>query len=780
VTTPVVEAAPFIGRSRELADVRALLTSARLVTLTGVGGAGKTRIATAIAAHPGHGDGRSETVWAVPLGDVQDPRVVGFEVVQALGLPVASDQAPVDALVDLVADHPVLLVLDSCEQVVDACAGLVRDLLDRCPRLVVLATSRQSLGVSGEQVYDVPPMRVPDPGRRVRLDELDDYEGVRFFLDRAAAAAPGFAPTEIQARGIAELCTELEGLPLALELAAARIPTMTPEAIVAGLRGHVLPGQPAKGVRHDDAPAGPDSRATRHASVEASVGWSYELCTEQEQLLWQRLSVFSGGFGLDAAEHVCSGPGLEATEVLDVLTGLIDKSVVVRDPDVMHYRMLETIRRYGAVRLAESGGVTTTRRRHRQWFEGRAMVLGLEWLGPRQARWVDYWRRNQANLRLVLEATADDPDGAPSALVLVMALEGHWLVTGRFAEARHWLDRALATAAAHGTGNPGDIGAALSMCAYLGGIQGDRAYAGRQIERASAVLHDCQDGLVLGYHAFAAGSMHLFQGDMDQALRDTSRSLDLFRAVGHVNHVPTALLIVAMCHEARGEPEPARAAKVECLAMTEAAGELYARSLLLWRLGQDAQELGHHDEAVGLQVRALCMKWALRDVPGVALVLEALASVEVERGHAARAATLLGAAEATWRFEMADPLAAPFAADLRRDARSSAVSVLGDAAFHEAVDAGRGLGLEQAVAYALETAAPEGAPPVPGGSPLTPREAQVAGLVAAGLTNADIADRLVISVRTVQGHLENILRKLEFTSRAQVAAWVAAREQSLH
>ncbi len=240
--------------------------------------------------------------------------------------------------------------------------------------------------------------------------------------------------------------------------------------------------------------------------------------------------------------------------MLDTLTGLIDKSLVVRDPEVMHYRMLETIRRYGAARLTESGALKTTRRRHRQWFEARAMVLGLEWMGPHQGRWVEHWRRNQANLRIVLESMSEDPEDAPSAMVLVMALEGYWLVTGRFAEARHWLDRALTTALVHGTGGQTDLGAAFSMGAYLGAIQGDEAYAHRQFHRAGEILQGCQDGLVLGYHAFAAGSMHLFQGDAEAALREVSRSIELFRSVDHVNHVPTALLIVAMCHDHLGAP----------------------------------------------------------------------------------------------------------------------------------------------------------------------------------------------------------------------------------
>ena len=259
------------------------------------------------------------------------------------------------------------------------------------------------------------------------------------------------------------------------------------------------------------------------------------------------------------------------------------------------------------------------------------------------------------------------------------------------------------------------------MGAYLGAIQGDDAYARRQFLRAAEVLRGCEDGLVVGYHAFAAGSMHLFQGDMEGALREVTRSIDLFRAVDHVNHVPTALRILAMCHEALGDREAASRAKVECLALTE-AGQVRGTPVpcCCGLLGHEALALGNDEQAIGLFIRALVMKSALRDVPGVALVLEGLAGAEVRRGHASRAARLLGAAEATWRFEM-DPLAAPFAAHWREAARADVVAVLGEQTAASVAATGRVMAIDDAIAYAMISASGRRSAQANGGDSRRPR-----------------------------------------------------------
>jgi predicted ATPase/DNA-binding CsgD family transcriptional regulator len=728
-----------------------------------VGGAGKTRLAERYADTL-RGD---PVVWRVPLADVEEPHLVGLAVLETLGLHSRPPDSPVDTVAELIGESETLLLLDNCEQVRQAAADLAVELLARCPNLRILTTSRHSLGVSGEVVYPVPPLTVPSGDAQVRLPELESYDGVRLFLQRASAAMPGFVPTETNAPAIARLCGALEGLPLALELAAARITALTPEVMTERLEDRY--GLLSRG--YVDTPG-------RQRSLLASVMWSYDLCTPQEQLLWARLSVFSGGFGLEAAEQVCSGNGLDRAEILDVLQNLIDKSLVTRDSDEgLHYRMLETIRQFGVARLAEAGESERLRGRHRDWFVTLSWRLGAEWTGPGQAAWLDHWRRNHANLRVVLEDTAQHPQDAPVALRLVMALEGYWLVTGLLTEERHWLELALS----HGTGPVAERSMAIGMLGYLAAIRGDTDEALTRLAEAHDLLQHHQDDLARAYLAFAAASIHFFAGDHRAALDHSLESIERFRRLGVVNHVSVALMICGVCREALGDVEGARAARAECLQITEASGELYTRSLVLWSLGVVARDEGDLATAYDLQLQALSMKWALGDQPGLAIVLEALATIASAQGDGDRAATLLGAARSIWTRVQGDPAAAPFIAKERELAESLARSVLAGRTFERGFRRGAAMTQRDVVAYAAgkET----GAVPAPaGGDPgqqLTTREAEVTELLGQGLSNQEIADRLVISVRTAQGHVENILRKLGFSSRTQVAAWVASHRGSL-
>jgi predicted ATPase/DNA-binding CsgD family transcriptional regulator len=702
-------------------------------------------------------------VWRVPLADVVDPSLVGLAALESLGLHSRAPDGPVDTVAELIGESETLLLLDNCEQVREAASDLALGLLARCPNLRVLATSRHSLGVSGEVAYLVPPLPVPTGDEGVRLPELDRYDGVRLFLQRASAAMPGFAPTEANAAAIAQLCGALEGLPLALELAAARITALSPEVMTERLRDRY--GLLSRG--YADTPR-------RQRSLLASVTWSYDLCTPQERLLWARLSVFSGGFGLDAAEEVCSGAGLHRDDVLDVLHNLIDKSLVTRDPDgAPHYRMLETIRQFGVARLAESGELDRLRQRHRDWFVGLAWRLGAEWTGPGQAVWLDHWRRNHANLRVVLEDTAPYDDQALVALRVVMALEGYWLVTGLLTEERHWLEVALE----HVRAPSPDRAMATGMLAYLAAIRGDTDEALARLEEARGLLEQRPDELAGAYLTFAAASVHFFAGDHRLALQHCLESIERFRRLGVVNHVSVALMICGVCREVLGDPEGAQAARSECLQITEASGELYTRSLVLWSLGVAARDEGDLDAAHDLQLRALAMKWELRDQPGLAIVLEALAAIASARGDGDRAATLLGAARSIWTRVQGEPASAPFIATERELGERLARSLLAGRTFERSFRRGGSMARRDVVAFASghEPGATLPATPTHAAQKLTAREAEVAGLLGEGLSNQEIADRLVISVRTAQGHVENILRKLGFSSRTQVAAWIAGR-----
>lgn len=760
MTALALDATPFIGRRRELVDLRRTLASARLVTLTGIGGAGKTRLARSYAESEPAGS----AVWTVPLADVTESHLVGLAVVEALGLHIRPTDSPVDAVAELVADRTALLVLDNCEQVGDAAAFLVVELLERCPQLRVLTTSRHALGVRGEVVYPVPPLSVPAPDAEVGVADLERYDGVRLFLQRAVAAMPGFRPTEANASAVARLCGALEGLPLSLELAAARITALTPEVMLERLED-----------RYRLLSRGYADTPDRQRSLLASVTWSYDLCSPQERLLWARLSVFAGGFGLEAAEYVCSGSGLEPGEVLDVLQNLIDKSLVTRDPaDDLHYRMLETIRQFGMGRLAEAGEFEHYRHRHEQWFTDLSVRLGVEWTGPTQAVWLEHWRRNHANLRIVLEHCAGHPEDAPTALRVVMALEGYWLVTGLLAEARHWLELALS----HGTGSVPERALAHGMLAYLAAIRGDADATATHLAENDALV--AQAGhpplpLLVAYRAFTRASAAFFAGDMDEALTGAQEALARFEDVGVVNHVSVCLMITGVCHDHRGEREAAERAIEACLETTRAAGELYTRSLALWWRGVAARDAGDLERATRLQLEALTMKEVLRDRPGLAMVLEALASIASARGDGERAATLLGAARTIWTFVQGAPASAPFIAGEREVGESLARTLLAERSFERSFRRGEALGTAEAIRLARGQE-PRGPGPqrlADGGEGLTTREREVAALLGEGLSNQEIADRLIISIRTAQGHVENILRKLGLSSRAQVAAWVA-------
>jgi predicted ATPase/DNA-binding CsgD family transcriptional regulator len=348
----------FVGRRREMAKVRHLLSVSHIVTLIGPGGVGKTRLALRVAAdvRRAFGDG----VWLVELDQLRDPALVADAVAETLGLRKPSAEPAVVALEDHLFQRRALLVLDNCEHLVDGVAVLANTLLSSCQQLRILATSRERLGIHGEAVLPVPPLSVPDPGRRPSSPQkLTRYESVTLFVERAAAMAPGFSVTEDNQDAVSEICRRLNGLPLAIELAAARLRALSAQDIARRLSDcfRLL----TTGVR--GAPS-------RQRTLQSCIQWSYNLCSPEEQLLWARLSVFTGGFELDAAEGICAGEGLAAENMLDLVTSLVDKSILLPEggSGVVRYRLLESIREYGAEKLLRSGGYEALRRRHRAWY----------------------------------------------------------------------------------------------------------------------------------------------------------------------------------------------------------------------------------------------------------------------------------------------------------------------------------------------------------------------------------------------------------------------------
>ena len=762
VSITALEATPFIGRQRELGELHRALGIARAVTLIGVGGTGKTRLAQSLLHELR--DEHEGRVWIVELGQVHDPAMVQLAVAAALGLRPEPGGAQAPTVARFLGDDPALLVLDNCEHLLEPVAAMASELLASCPRLRLVATSREALGIAGELVYRLSPMAVPELPDGLRAEDLLENESVALFVGRAREALPGFELTDANEETVARLCVALEGIPLALELAAARIRVLSPEAMLDRIeqrfqllsRGYV------------DVP-------DRQRSMEASVEWSHDLCGPQEQALWARLSVFSGGFDLDAAEIVCADDTMPAADVLDALSSLVDKSLLSRDPQdaATHFFMLETIREYGALRLDLTGETELWEGRHRDYFAQRTRAFRQQWVGPDQPRLVAVMRRNHANLRAVLERTTRSKEQAAVALRIAVDLEGYWVVTGLLTEARRWLESALT----QGIGTSPERAVALSISGYLAGLQVKLDEAGQRIAAARAELGSsagAPDTVAWARLHFAEAMQSLYRGDLTAAERSCRRSIELLEAAGDVHGLPAAYVVLGVCLSAGGREVEAAAAHARCLAITEARGERHIRGLALWALSVDARRSGDLARAAGLASLSLDLRSQLGDDAGVALALESMASISAAQGDAVRSATLLGAAAQLWERVGLGPLAGQYIAEQRDLGERGARQQLDLLTFEAAHRRGLSMPVEQAVDYALGRS-----PAVEQvdleDTPLTARERQVTALIGEGLSNRQIASRLVISVRTAQGHVENILRKLGFRSRTQVAAWVVSR-----
>ncbi|MGD9525840.1 ATP-binding protein [Pseudonocardia sp.] len=760
------DASRIVGRAREVREVRALLGRARLVTLTGPGGIGKTRVALQVArdasrAFPGG-------AWFVELAALRDPALVEATVAAALGQEDGSTLR--GGLADRIRSWDALLVLDNCEHLVQACAELVRDVLRGAPGVRVLATSREELGVTGEHVLPVAPLPVPSPATgEDPLPGLLACESAQLLLDRGRAIVPDFALTPDNAADVARLCRRLDGVPLAIELAGARLRTLSAGQIADRLDDpyRILTGGPR------DAPA-------RLSSAEDAVTWSYELCSPAEQALWARMSVFAGPVDADTVERVCATPGGPPDATADLLDGLVRKSVVVREPggqpdagDVPRFRMLDTIRHHGRLHLDDPhAGAAELARRHADHHEALVRRAEAEWFSDRQVIHAHRLRRALPDLRVAVDhrLRGDDPD---RALRMASDLRAVWLCLGNLREGDLWLRRALDVAPPRTPAGP----RASWLHGWIQLLLGAEDAARASLARA----HDAAQELgqpAAGDHATALlAAADAFAGDLDRAVDGCRAALAGRRADGDVPGVAFVLMLLGEMHWARGELDDALACATESEALCGATGEVWCRSYAVWVQALALSGRGEAAEAARAAQAALEMKRRLGDTVGMLLVAEVLSWTLGAEGRWADAGLLHAALRPRWDGTCSALMGFGELIAQRNRWDERIGSHLGTSRLRRVQDAGAALSVDEAVRVALDGGARA---PVPGRTrrdrpaardPLTPRETEVAALLADGLSNRDIAARLVISPRTAEVHVERVLVKLGFTRRAQVAGW---------
>jgi non-specific serine/threonine protein kinase len=783
-----VELTSFVGRDLDLQAVSVRLSLTRLVTLTGTGGCGKTRLACQVARRTSHA--YEGGAWFIDLGQLSDPRLVPDAIAQVLGLtdPAPDQSLPFAVLTALRARH-LLLVLDNCEHLLEASAAFVDVLLRACPRLHVLATSRQSLGIVGEVTLRVPSLELPPRDSRPDAAHLAPIESVRLFVERACARYPAFALNDQNAAAVAAICRRLDGIPLALELAAAWMRVLTPRQLAGRLDGQfeLLTGA------HPSVPR-------RHQTLRALVDWSHELLSDDERVLFRRLSVFAGSWQLEAAEAICASEHTtaQASSVLQVLTGLVDKSMVQVEPSLTldgasRYRLLEPLREFARQHLRQSGEEAYMLDRHRSWFLELATRAEMCWRGPDQSSWLARLDQDLDNLRAALAWTrarvTHPPDEQPATrqhevlcgLRLAWAMWWFWLVRGHLAEGREHLRAMLDAASASGWLPSAEQARALQAAGRLAQVQGDFAEAralleaslvlqlstGAQIERAD-VLHD------LGLIAHAEGDLaraDALQREVLELARGRNDPMRVYRSLYHLGEVAAAL----------GEHLRAELLFEEALSGARVAGDMRSIAIAAADLGGVLRSSGQSERAASLYTESVRLLSELGDRRRLASSLLGLAKVALDYGEVDHSARLGGLAEQLTGAVSASPLPGWFAA---RDELRSALESKADRAVVAAAWASLS-SLEPAEAMAVARSAehrpasasrPEPALPDPH-SPLSAREGEVADLVAAGYSNPRIAEQLVVTRRTADTHVQNILTKLGFHSRSQVAAWVVERRR---
>ena len=804
----------FIGREREIAELRRLLSQARALTLCGPGGIGKTRLALRVLAAAA--DEFPDGTWFVELADLRQPELVTARVAAVVGVSEEAGRPLLDTLADALRPRRLVLALDNCEHLIEACAAVGRRLLASAPGLRLLNTSREPLRIAAETAWPVSPLSV------AAVDEAAaagaEAEAVRLFAERAAAVQPGFALDAGNVADVAAICRALDGMPLAIELAAARVRVLSPAQIRARMAD-----------RFGLLTAGDRSAAPRQQTLRATLEWSYELLAPGERILFRRLSVFAG-WSLEMAEQVCADERIPAGDVLGLIAALVDKSLVAPEPAVLgqaRYRMLDTIREYAAGLLADAEEAGPFWRRLRDYSVRTAEHNGAVGMARIPASWperVDTFRRydiEAANLARVLSWCLEQGD-AETGLRICAAVSPCWIVWGTFAEGRKWLDSflALETAAAGPAGVRGAglvaraqlalssdpavaeplVRAGLELCreaadefwtaVALNLLAEIALHTGRTqeamacVDEALAIAQAADDGWNDGYALGTRAALAAGAGQLREAEQLANASVSVMRRIGQQWGAARALLGLGDLARLRGHPGEAHSKYVEALPILQEIGARPEIARCLAGLGRVALDLGVTGQARQHLAASLRLSHATGARIGVARGLEAFAALAVQEHRPEVAVQLTAAATALRETAGLPPLSGA-----RAERNLAPARRLGDAAVARLWARGLALSSEEAVDLALAEDRPAAtedgrrklsvvhayevaaAPP----SSLTTREHQIAALVAAGYSNKAIAAELSISPTTAARHVANIMAKLGFRSRTQIAAWTADR-----
>ena len=751
-----VQITSFIGREREIAEIQQALPRTRLLTLTGAGGCGKSRLALQVGASLV--DSYADGVWLVELAALSASSLVPKAVASALSIPERPGVSVSETLRRYFQTKSLLLVLDNCEHLLSAVADLAQTLLQICPNLRILATSREPLGVSGEATWRVPSLSLPDLTQLPDLERLMQSEAIRLFVERAAFSQAGFQITRSNAPVLAHVSHRLDGIPLAIELAAARVKALSVDVIAARLddQFRLLTG-------------GSRTSLPRHQTLRATLDWSYTLLLEQECILLRRLSVFAGGFTLEAAEKVCSGEELAEGDILNLLTHLVDKSLVVFDERDGRYRLLEMMRQYGRDRLVESERLETIQERHLGFFLVLAEKAEPKLEGAEQEVWVNRLEAEHDNLRAALEWSIKNT--AESGLRLAGALGRFWLLRGHFTEGYRWLMEALKIngAAAQRT-------KALNGAGLLALRKGDYATARSLYQESLSVYRELGDQRGLADAIHSLGFLASHEGDFPSARSFFTECLSIYREIGARQGIAETLGTLGHVAWHQGDYASARPLLEESLTRSRELGQGRLIIFALWSLGLVAFDQGNNANARSFYREGLAIAEALGD-PYFAYLLEACADLAAAEGQTRRAARLLAAATA-FRKALDFPLPPAHHSDYNRPL-AVIRAALNEEAFNAAWAEGQTMTLEQAIESALtatetnpaETKEPEKPTNEKEVSLLTPREQQVAGLIAQGLANREIASQLGIAERTAETHVRNLLNKMKVNSRTQIVVW---------